>query len=199
MIGMAFIVALYLAVQTVAIGTLPGLAESTRPLADAAAAFLGPFGGGLIALGAVVSVLGNLTVVTLVASRLLFAMGERRELPAWMGAVHPSFRTPHFAIYATMAVMLTLALSGTFAYAATISVVTRLFVYAVTCAAVPVFRRSPQKAAPAGFLIPGGRIIAVLALLLIVWLLLQTTLGEARDTGIAILIGFALYFLNRRR
>lgn len=198
MIGMAFIVSLYLLVQTVAIGTLPGLAESTRPLADAAAAFLGPWGGGLIAAGAVISVLGNLTVVTLVSPRLLFAMGERRELPAWMASVHPSFRTPHMAIYFSMAVMLALALSGTFVYAATISVVARLFGYAVTCAAVPVLRRS-GKAGPAAFLVPGGQIVAALALLLIVWLLFQITAGQARDTGVAILIGFVLYFLSRRK
>ena len=46
MIGMGFIVTLYLLVQVVAIGTLPGLADSQRPLSDAAAQFLGPAGGG---------------------------------------------------------------------------------------------------------------------------------------------------------
>src|SRR5690606_39475120 len=42
--ALAVIVPLYVLVQVVSIGTLPGLAASTRPLADAAAAFAGPLG-----------------------------------------------------------------------------------------------------------------------------------------------------------
>jgi amino acid transporter len=198
LIGMAFIVALYLAVQVVAIGTSPDLANSQRPLADAASAFLGSAGGGLIAIGAMVSVFGNLGVVMMVSPRLLFAMAERRELPRFMGTVHPNFRTPHFAIYVTSAAMLALALSGTFVYAATISVVSRLFTYAVTCAAVPVLRRK-LHATPARFRVPAGTLVAGLALLLLTWLALNTTARQARDVGIAFLIGFALYALSRRK
>lgn len=199
LIGMAFLVVLYLLVQIVAIGTLPGLAASERPLSDAAAQFLGPVGGGVIAAGAVISILGNLGVVMLVSPRLLFAMAERRELPTAMARVHPNYRTPHFAIYATSAVVLAMSLSGTFVYAATISVLVRLLVYAVTCAALPVFRRS-DKAAPAQFHTPFGNVVAGLSLALIVWLAFQTTAQQARDTVLAIVAGFVIYaFAPRRR
>src|SRR3546814_10252240 len=55
----ASVTLLYFAVQWVALGTLPGLAQSQTPLADAAATF----GGGWLALvltvGAAVSILGT--------------------------------------------------------------------------------------------------------------------------------------------
>ncbi len=198
LIGMAIIITLYVLVQIVAIGTLPELGTSERPLSDAASRFMGPLGGGLIAAGAVISILGNLTVVMLVSPRLLFAMAERRDLPSFMASTHANFNTPHGSIYATSAVLLALSLTGTFIYAATISVLARLLVYAVTCAAVPAFRRSPT-APPAKFLAPGGVIAAGLSLALVVWLAMQISTRQAIDTGVAVLIGFALYFFARWR
>ena len=198
LIGMAIIVSLYLLVQIVAIGTSPDLASSARPLADAAASFLGPVGGGVLAAGAMISIFGNLGVVMLVTPRLLFAMAERRELPDAIAGVHPNYRTPHLAIYVTSAVILVLSLTGTFVYAATISVLVRLVTYTVTCASLIALRRSPT-ATPAEFTAPGGTVAAVLALLLMVWLAAQTTAGQARDTLIAVAIGFVIYWLNRKK
>lgn len=197
LIGMGIIISFYLLIQTVAIGTLPGLAESDRPLSDAAAQFMGPLGGALIAAGAVVSILGNLCFTELVAARLLFAMAERKEMPRTLAATHPNFHTPHFATYATGAILLVLSLSGTFIYAATVSVLARLFGYAVTCLAVPIFRRqSPGRAQ--GFVLPGGLLIPGAALLLVGWLFTQTDPGQAKAMAAAMLIGFAIYLLSRR-
>src|SRR5262249_40856137 len=53
----------YFLIQLVAIGTLPELASSTRPLAEAGSRFLGPLGGAVISLGALISIAGNLFVI----------------------------------------------------------------------------------------------------------------------------------------
>ena len=198
LIGMAIIVSLYILVQIVAIGTSPDLAGSQRPLADAAASFLGPAGGAILAAGAMISIFGNLGVIMLVSPRLLFAMAERRELPGFIAGVHANYRTPHFAIYVTSAVILVLSLTGTFVYAATISVLVRLVTYTVTCGALIAFRRSPT-ATPAEFRVPGGSVVATLALLLMVWLAAQTSAAQARDTLIAVAVGFVIYWLNRKK
>ena len=58
--AMAVIVPLYSAVQVVCIGTLPELAGSTRPLADAAGRFAGASGAAVITVGALVSIAGTL-------------------------------------------------------------------------------------------------------------------------------------------
>jgi amino acid transporter len=190
--AIAVVFVFYVLIQFVAIGTLPRLASSTRPLADAGARFLGPAGATVISAGALVSILGNLNVIMLVAPRLPFAMAERRELPGFIAATHRRFHTPHIAILLTAILVLVLTLSGTFVYAVTISVIARLLTYASTCAALPVLRRS-ATAAPARFVIPGGATVAVVSLVLVVWLLSNSTAPQARDTGVAALIGVLIY------
>ncbi len=200
LIAIAIVAVCYILIQLVVVGTLPAdaLAASARPLADAGSRILGPWGGGLISAGALVSIGGNLLVIILVAPRLLFAMSERRELPEWVGAVHPRFRTPHAAILVTSSVMLVLALTGTFVYAATISVIARLLAYGSTCAALPVLRR--KKTAPeAAFHTPGGDVLAVLSVVVAGYLLSRTTLAQARDGAIAVAIGLIVYWLGKRK
>ena len=197
LLAMAVVVTLYVLVQVVAIGTLPTLGTSSRPLADAGAGFLGRYGGALITAGAAVSILGNLNVILMVGARLPFAMAEGGQLPAALGRIHPRFRTPHIAIVTSVVLMLALALTGTFVYAATISVIARLLSYAATCAALPVLRRK-AGAPEALFTTPGGPAIAVGALVLVGWLLSHVTLAQARDAGIFAAIGIVVYLVSKR-
>jgi amino acid transporter len=185
----------YILIQVVCVGTLPGLANSTRPLADASSQFLGPAGGAIIAAGALVSISGNLIVLILAGSRLMFAMAEGQELPQIFAAVHQRFRTPLVSILTTAGVMLVLTLSGTFIYAVTISTITRLLTYAATCAALPVLRRRRKKPAP--FQIPAGVALSVVTLLVTAWLLSGITWREARDAGIAAAAGLVIYLAYR--
>lgn len=200
LVAMAVIVPLYIGVQLVCIGTLPGLAESTRPLADAAARFAGPAGAAAITVGALVSISGTLNGLVLAAPRLLFAMAENGQLPRAFAATHPRHHTPHVAILATAACMLVLTLSGSFLTAVAISTLTRLLAYAATCAALPVLRRREARGeagvAPASFRVRGGPAVAVAALLLIAWLLAHASARELRDVAIAMAIGFALLWLG---
>ncbi|HEV8612223.1 MAG TPA: amino acid permease [Gemmatimonadales bacterium] len=195
--AIAVVAVFYFLIQLVAIGTLPGLATSARPLAEAGARFLGPLGAAVISAGALVSILGNLNVILLVASRLPFAMAERHELPHFLSATHPRFRTPHLAVLLTAAVVLVLTLSGTFVYAATISVIARLLSYGATCAALPVLRHKPGVPA-ARFRAPAGVAVSVLALLLAAWLLSNSTGRQARDSAIAIAAGLLVYAWSSR-
>lgn len=195
--AIAVVAVVYFLIQLVAIGTLPTLASSNRPLADAGARFLGRFGGAIISAGALVSILGNLNVILLVASRLPFAMAERGELPRILSATHPRFRTPHFSVLLTAVAVLVLTLSGTFVYAATISVIARLLSYGATCAALPVLRRKPD-APPALFRAPAGLAVSVAALLLAAWLLSNSTGRQARDAAIAAAVGLGIYYLSSR-
>jgi amino acid transporter len=90
--------------------------------------------------------------------------------------------------------MLLLTLSGTFVYAATISVLARLLSYAATCAALPVLRRR-EDAPPAMFRAPAGVAVSIAALILIGWLLLHSTARQARDAAIAAVLGLLLYLV----
>jgi APA family basic amino acid/polyamine antiporter len=195
-VAIAVVALLYILIQVVCIGTLPELAASQRPLADAATRFLGHAGGALISAGALISIVGNLNIIVLSGSRIPFAMAEQNQLPSFVGRVHQRFFTPYVAILISAAVMLVLALSGTFIYALTISTIARLLTYAATCAALPVFRRR-KNAPPAKFNIPGGTVAALASLALAAWLLSNSTLAEARDACIAALVGLLVYFVYR--
>ncbi len=195
-IGMAIVIVLYVLIQAVCIGVLPGLAASERPLADAAARFLGPWGAAMVAAGAVVSLAGNLNILVLASSRMIFAMAAGGQLPSTLAFVHPRFRTPVISILLTASIMLALTLSGTFVYLVTFSTLARLLTYFAVCGALPVLRRT--AAAAALFLLPFGTAIAACAMIAIVWLLSNGSWRAARDTAIAAAIGLCVYWFNRR-
>ena len=192
LISIAVVACTYILIQIVCIGTLPELAASQKPLADAAQRFMGTTGAAIISAGAIISIAGNLNIVLLSGSRVPFAIAEQKQLPEVFAAIHRRFSTPHIAIVITAGVMLVLTLRSSFVSALTISAIARLVTYAVTCAALPVLRR--RSGVPvAMFKVPGGPIIAVAALLLAVWLLANGTLREAIQAGIAALVGLLIY------
>lgn len=192
LLAIAVVACLYILIQVVCIGTLPELGSSAKPLADAGQRFMGTAGGAIISAGAIISIAGNLNIVLLSGSRVPFAIAEQKQLPAFLAGVHKRFFTPHFAILVTAAMMLVLTLKSSFVAALTISAIARLVTYAVTCAALPVLRR--RAGVPAAmFKVRGGPIIAVAALILAVWLLLNSTLYEAIVATIAAAVGFAIF------
>lgn len=188
-VGLLIVAIFYILIQTVSIGTLPELAKSERPIADAAAAFMGPLGGAFITVGALISIFGNLNVGVLASTRMLFAMSEQRDLPAVFEKTHAKFKTPYVAIIATSVVILVLTIQSSFLTAVAIATITRLVVYATTCVALPVFRRRPNMPQPSPFAAPLGVAASVLSLVLIVWLLTQVDFAKE---GLAILIAAIL-------
>ena len=140
-LSLAVAALLYVLIQVVCIGTLPGLEASDRPLADAGVRFMGPIGASFIAAGALVSTTGTLCASVLIGPRVLFAMAERRQMPGFFGSVHDRFHTPHIAILINAAVGLALSISGTFTYLLGLNVIARLATYVSTSAALPVLRR----------------------------------------------------------
>jgi amino acid transporter len=192
-IAIVVVAIIYILVQVVCVGTLPGLAQSQKPLADAGAHFLGTAGGAIISAGAVISITGNLNILLLSGSRLPFAMAEQKQLPQLIGSIHKRFFTPYISIMITAALMLFLTLKSSFVQALTISTLARLVTYAATCLALPLFRYRQETPAPA-FRLPGGTVIAILSLLLIIWLLAHSTLQEAQATAMAAGVGLLIYF-----
>ena len=184
----------YILIQIVSIGTLPNLATSERPLADAASSFMGPIGGAFIVAGALVSILGNLNVGLFGASRIVYAMGVAKEVPAFLETTHPRFRTPYVSIILNGLIILFLTIQASFLTAVAIATITRLLVYATTCLSLIVFRRRDDLA-PAPFLVPFGVLAALLSLALIVWLLTNVDFTkEGLPIVIAAFAGLLLYF-----
>ena len=148
----------YCLIQLVVVGVLPHAKDTTTPVAGALAVLLGPAGALLGSVAAMVSGYGWLNSFALSVPRISFAMAERHELPASLSRIHSRFRTPHVAIVVTSVAGLALALLGTFEHTANLSVVTRLAIYVLVCAALPVLRKRAGRAP--GFRLRGGPFVA---------------------------------------
>ena len=207
-IGMVTV--LYAWVQWVALATLPGLAASATPLADAARLFLGGWGGWLLTIGATLSILGTNGNTVLTGPRYLFALARRGFGPRWLATVHPRFRTPAAAVVTQTVIALPLALSGTFTGLAALSVVARLATYLGTAAAVPVLRRKFQDSAasdrpraaklggrPGAFRLPGGPLVPIAASLLCLVFAASATPRDLLAGAVALLVGLAVFALRR--
>jgi APA family basic amino acid/polyamine antiporter len=114
-VSLAVTVLVYLAVVSVAIGTLgaQGLAEAGEAgIAQAATEFMPSNlpvirnGGAVIVFGAVFSTLTALNAVVIASSRVAFSMGREGQLLASIGRIHHRFGTPFVAIVASAVVML---------------------------------------------------------------------------------------------
>ncbi len=172
--AMVFLALLYTAVQLVVDATLADPASSQRVLVEAARTIFGPWGGAFLAAGAVISIAGFLGANFLNAPRLGFALAEHRDLPPIFGRIHPSFRTPYVAILSFACLVLTLAVYGSFEWSATLSAVSRLFVYGSACVALLVLRR--LRPGEARFTLPGGPLFPVLGIAFC--LLLMSRMGR---------------------
>jgi APA family basic amino acid/polyamine antiporter len=200
-VGLLIVTTIYILVQVVSIGTLPELASSERPLADAALHFIGPVGAAVISIGAIISVLGNLNVGLLAGSRLLFAMGERKELPGVFARTHRTYKTPAISLIVKSLIIFVMTVESSFISAVAIATITRLLVYATTCLALPVFRRR-SDVPEAHFRVPVGIGAAVLSLGLILWLLASVNFAKegvslAIWLGIGLLIFAIMRFIRR--
>jgi amino acid transporter len=177
-------------------GTLPALAQSTTPVADAATLFLGKGGGWLIATGAVVSITGTLNVLMLSGSRLPFAFSQEKQLPPFLSYVHPRFATPTWSLVLFAAVTLAFSIAWTFLTAITVGAMIRLLVYLLVCLSLIRFRQ--KEAAPTQhFRLRGGVFFAVIAIGVSIWLLSASTVKELKALGWCLLAGLIVYLINR--
>jgi amino acid transporter len=184
--------------QVVTVGILPDPAQSRTPLADAAWLFMGAGGALLVGVGSIVSMTGNNAGQVLTGSRMLFALAEHRELPAFLGRIHPVYRTPSNAVLFTSAVALALALSGSFAMLAAVSAVARLVAYTGACAATLTLRhpRFTGRVKPATFVIAGGPIVPVLAIVVSMAILAGASVEQLVGGLAALMAGALLYLAN---
>ncbi|HZH51326.1 MAG TPA: amino acid permease [Microvirga sp.] len=153
--AMAIAAVIYVAVAVTAVSVVPWreLAAAPGPLTavmDRAAPWLPPIVYTAITLFAV----GNTALVNYVtASRLAYGMAHQGLLPAWLGRVHPTRRTPHWAILAQFVVVAPIAVIGTIGQLAAATVLMLLTVFAIVNGALVLLKRRTGEA-PGRFEIP---------------------------------------------
>jgi basic amino acid/polyamine antiporter, APA family len=186
-IALGIVTLLYIGIQVVSIGSLPGLAKSERPLSDATSLFAGKAGVAFFTIGAIVTITGTLNVLILTCSRLLFAMAEQRQVPSFLREVHPRFKTPTYALLTSTAILLVLTIYSNFIGALSISAVIRLFTFGTTAISLFRFRK---KLGPAAFTIRHAAPVVLIVILVSFGLLWYSDWAEVRAAAILAMVGF---------
>ena len=195
--GLGSVVILYMFIQLVSQSAVLDLASSTAPLLDASAALFGEIGAIILMIGVVASVTGNLSSTIFSTPRLTYALSVDNALPKWFGKVHENFSTPansilFFGVFAFIGAIL-----GSFTVLAAMTVLSRLFLFIISCAAIPVLR--PKFRSKDRFILKGGYIIPFLGIISCLWLMFQVSLNSIWMTALFIAIGSVLYWLGRKQ
>ena len=197
LLGLGSVVVLYMFIQLVSQAAVPDLGSSSAPLLDASDALFGSAGAVILMIGVVTSVTGNLSSTIFSTPRLTYALAIQNSLPAWFGKVHGKFQTPansiiFFGVFAFIG-----AAIGSFTVLAAMTVLSRLFLFIISCAAIPVLR--PQFKDKDRFILRGGYTIPLLGILACIWLMFQVSFNSIWMTALFIIIGTVLYWLGRRQ
>jgi basic amino acid/polyamine antiporter, APA family len=200
--GLMGVTVLYLLINTVYIYYLP-LPELRRTDLVAAGTMdkIWPgMGGKLVAAMVMASTFGALNGYILTGGRILYAMGRDHTLFARLGRLSEGSRTPAVAMAATSALAIVLVWTGTLDQLVTYSSVVVFLFYAMSGAALFVFRRR-HGGPPVHYKVWGYPVTPILFILLCTTFAGNAAWGETKETllGFAVAaLGIPLYFLSRR-
>lgn len=109
----------------------------------------------VIALGAVVAQTTALLAFQVAQARIFFAMARDGLLPAWLGRVHPRFRTPHVTTVLAGVLVGGISAIANIDEMVDLTNIGTLFAFMVVSIAVPIMRfKEPNR--PRAFRVPGG-------------------------------------------
>ncbi len=199
LLGMGGVFVLYVALQSVAQGTLGAeLASNTEaPLSAVAARVLGGWGGQLLLLAMIISIFGTLSGDVLNTPRVIFSSARDGLLPGIFARVHPKYQTPHIAILFYAAAGCTFALTGSFKQLAVVASGAILLIYLGVSLAVLALRRRGGTRIEGQFRIPGGPIVPILSSVVIIWLLFQMSANEALAAGALLAATIVIYLVHK--
>lgn len=196
--SVALVTLAYAAVLLVCVGVLDDPAATDRPLAEVGRQLFGPAGQILVSAGAIAVILGTILVITLSMPRMLLALSERDQLPSGLGAVHPTWRTPHRAILVSSILAFGSALMSDLLSSLTFATATRILGYVLCCLALWRFSRRTD-APPAQFSLPARGPIALLTAALFVGVLVVGAAKELPALAIVLAVGLGILALTARR
>jgi amino acid transporter len=196
LIGITGILVIYLLIQFVATGVLG--AELAlfldAPLAEVAIRLVGPVGGTVLIAAGVISMYALIGGDIMATSRLPFAASQDGLLPKVLSKVHSTYKTPHIAIIAYCSVLFIVSISGGFKTLAILSSSAMLIIYLGVVLAMIKSRIKPDVSNPPMFKVPGGFLVPILSLIVLVWVLSYVPFNEYMAIGTFFIVTTLFYF-----
>ena len=197
-IGISIVTIFYLTTNVVLFGVRNWglLAGDTAPLATAtnsiltSNASLALIGGGLVGIGALISVAGSDESGMIGTSRLGYALAADGLFPKLFARVHPKFKTPYMSIAIQSATALIASVIGNLSLLISVSVFFMSIAYLATSASVFAFRK---KGLRPQFHVRGSLLIPALGILFSAYLISQCTPVQLAIGVLLLLVGVPIY------
>ncbi|MBL0236619.1 MAG: amino acid permease [Saprospiraceae bacterium] len=179
---------IYVLIQTVTQGVLGLQMQDFKaaPIAAVAEQLIGPVGGTILLLTAIISTFGNISADVLATPRILFAGANDGLFPKFLSKIHAKFATPYIAVITYASLIFVLSISGGFKQLASLASGSILIVYLSVILATIKLRKNSIENNENSFRSPGGLIIPIIGIVSILWLL--TSLSQIEVISIIILI-----------
>src|ERR1019366_2475754 len=196
--GTLIVTALYVALNAASLRVLPlsTVAQSSRVAADFADAAVGGHGAQIMSALVILSTLGAMNGVILAGPRVYLAMAGDGLLFRWIGAVHPTFRTPHRAIALQAAWSCVLVATGTYRELFTRVVYTEWIFFGLLAVGLILLRRRPGYA-PA-YRVWGYPVLPVVFAAASWAIVINQVISEPLDSAIGlgfVLLGLPVYYI----
>ena len=202
LIGTLVVTACYAGLNAIYLKLLPldAVRASSHVAADAADVLFGGGGASMMAALVMISTFGAANGIILVGPRVYYQMAQDGTIFRWLGAVHPTFATPHRAI-AVQAIWASV-LASTNTYGALFSrvIYTEWIFFAAMAAGLFLLRRRPEYR-PA-YRIWGYPILPIVFIVSSLVIVVMQILAVPGDSAIGlgmVLIGLPVYLLWSRR
>jgi len=202
MIGTLIVTVAYISINAAYLAVLPidKVVSSNRVAADFADAVLGSGGANALSALVVLSALGGMTGIILAGPRVYLAMANDGVLFRWVGAVHPTYRTPHVAIALQAAWASVLVLTGTYRALFTRVVYTEWIFFALMAASLFILRRRSDYQPT--YRMRGYQLLASIFVLSSAAIVVHQIVTEPAEsfTGLAmVLAGLPVYWIWTRK
>ena len=202
--GVTIVGALYMLTNAAIQYVLPAdaIAHAERPAVLALSLVAGHVGAALVSIGMAISICATFVGSSLSGARVPFAAARDGLFPQSLARIHPRFRTPSASLMlqAVLSSLLLLAI-GRFQALFSLAIFSEWLFYALTAAAVFVFRyREPHASRP--YRVSGYPVVPALFILAALVLLVFSFADQPRNSlcgAAVILAGVPIYLGMKRR
>jgi basic amino acid/polyamine antiporter, APA family len=188
LMGVAGVVALYLAVNFVCLRVLgpTGLDATTTPASDVMRAALGTRGAQWIAAGIAISTLGFLSQSMLTGPRVYYAMARDGVFFASVGKLSQRSRAPVVAIMLQGVAAIVIACSGTYGQILNFEVTVDFIFFAMAAASLFILRRRQIGSDTVTYRVPGHPFTTILFVLTCVGIVGSAIVASPPNSAIAL-------------